>query len=81
MQSLHFQGTVRTQAISSMDIGGHGVDSHVLKEEKSYFPRSDSAGGRSSVELAVVAVITASQCPSRVLKIGYWKHCHTHRHQ
>ena len=80
MQSLHFQGIVRTQAISSMDISGYGMDSHVLKE-KSYFPRSDSAGGRSSVELAVVAVITASQCPSRVLKIGYWKHCHTHRHQ
>lgn len=41
-----------------MDIGGHGVDSHVLKEEKLYGPRGDSAGDSSSVELAVVALIT-----------------------
>lgn len=41
-----------------MDIGGHGVDSHVLKEEKPYCPRGDSAGDGSSLELAVVAVTT-----------------------
>ena len=55
---MSFQGIVRTQAVSSMDIGGHGVDSHVLKEEKPYCPRGDSAGDGSSLELAVVAVTT-----------------------
>ena len=42
-----------------MDISGHGVDSHVVKEEKSYCLRSDSGRDSSTVELAVVTLITA----------------------
>ena len=42
-----------------MDFSGHGVDSHVVKEETSCCPRSDTARVSSAVELAVVALITA----------------------
>ena len=72
---------IKTQGISSIDISGHGVDCHVVKE-KLYCPRSGSAGESSTVGLTVVAVITAvSQGPFRALRIGYWEHCHMYWHQ